>query len=97
MENIGASLKGEFSRADFHNRGALGSNCMQEITAKYPWYIQDLYFHDYIGNISSSAAIREEEFVKVQFYPRFPVCGGWKVDWNMGYKTPTKYHLKKDA
>lgn len=32
----------------------------------------------------------------MQFWPRFPVCGGWKVDWNMGYKMPTKYNLKRE-
>ena len=45
--------------------------------------------------MSSSNAIREEENVNVDYYPRFPVCGGWKIDWNMGYKMPTKYHLSR--
>lgn len=38
LENIGAELKGEFSRVDFHARGN-GQNCMQQITMDYPWYI----------------------------------------------------------
>ena len=38
MENIGAELKGEFSRVDFHKSGN-GQNCLKQITAKYPWYI----------------------------------------------------------
>ena len=94
LENIGAHLKGEFNRVDFHKKGN-GRNCMEMITAKYPWYIQNLYFHDYIGNISSTNALREEQHVNVDYYPRFPVCGGWQVDWNMGYKMPTKYHLNR--
>lgn len=61
----------------------------------YPWYIQNLYFHDYIGNVSSTNAIRRDENVNVEFYPRFPVCGGWQIDWNTGYKVPTKYHLSR--
>lgn len=96
LENIGAELKGEFNRVDFHKKGN-GLNCMEMITAKFPWYIQNLYFHDYIGNISSTNAIREEEFVNVDYYPRFPICGGWKVDWNMGYKVPTKYYLTRTS
>mmetsp|Transcript_16736 Transcript_16736/g.21151 ORF Transcript_16736/g.21151 Transcript_16736/m.21151 type:complete len:204 (+) Transcript_16736:847-1458(+) len=67
---------------------------MRQITAKFPWYIQNLYFHDFIGNISTTNAIREEEIVKVGYSPRFPICGGWKTDWNQGYKMPTKYHLR---
>ena len=96
LENIGAELKGEFNRVDFHKKGN-GQNCMEMITAKYPWYIQNLYFHDYIGNVSSTNAIREETNVNVDYYPRFPVCGGWKIDWNMGYKVPTKYHLSRQS
>ena len=38
MENIGAQLKGEFNRIDFHKTGN-AQNCMEMITAKYPWYI----------------------------------------------------------
>ena len=56
-----------------------------------------MYFHDFIGNISSTNAIRAETNVNVDYYPRYPVCGGWKVDWNMGYKVPTKYHLTKNS
>jgi len=96
LENIGAQLKGEFNRIDFHNKGS-GQNCMRQIVAKYPWYIQNLYYNDFIGNISSTFAFRHEEHVSVEYMPRYPVCGGWKVDWNMGYKMPTKYHLSKVA
>ena len=94
--NIGAELKGEFNRVDFHKRNN-GKNCMRQLSAKYPWYIQNLYFHDYIGNISSTNAIREEEHVEVDYEPRFPVCGGWKTDWNLGYKMPTKYHMTRES
>ena len=54
-----------------------------------------MYFHDYIGNISSTMATREEDHVSLRYYPRFPICGGWKVDWNQGYQMPTKYHLTR--
>ena len=93
LENVGAKLKGEFSRVDFTKRDN-AKNCMRQISAKFPWYIQNLYFHDYIGNISTTHAFREEEHVKVGYSPRYPVCGGWKVDWNQGYTVPTKYHLR---
>jgi len=57
LENYGAKLKGEFNRVDFLNKDN-AKNCMREITAQYPWYISNLYFHDYIGNISSTQAQR---------------------------------------
>lgn len=93
IENVGAALEGEFNRVDFGKREG-AKNCMRAISAKFPWYIQNLYFHDYIGNISTTNALREEEHVKVVYSPRFPICGGWKTDWNQGYKMPSKYHLR---
>ena len=33
----------------------------------------------------------------MDYYPRYPVCGGWKVDWEMGYMMPTKYHLSLES
>ena len=84
LENIGAKLKGEFSRVDFEYYRK-GDNCLKQISAKYPWYIQGMYFNDYIGNISTTNAYREEDHVSLKYYPRFPICGGWKTDWNQGY------------
>lgn len=55
-----------------------------------------MYFHDFIGNISSTAAFRKEDVVELEYQPRFPLCGGWKTDWNQGYSAPTKYHLTRD-
>ena len=83
LENVGAKLKGEFSRVDY-DYYRKGDNCLKTIFAEYPVYIQGMYFHDYIGNISSTNAFRDEEAGKVSlnYHPRFPVCGGWKIDWN---------------
>jgi hypothetical protein len=27
--------------------------------------------------------------------PRFPLCGGWKTDWDQGYSVPVKYFLNQ--
>ena len=61
-----------------------------------PRYIRGLYYWDYIGNISSSNAFRDTDFVKFKIDPRFPVMGQWKVDWSQGYNMPTRYHLFQD-
>mmetsp|Transcript_32690 Transcript_32690/g.23623 ORF Transcript_32690/g.23623 Transcript_32690/m.23623 type:complete len:203 (-) Transcript_32690:62-670(-) len=60
-----------------------------------PVHIQGLSYYDFIGNISTSHAIRLEDDHRVSFeiQPRFPVCGQWKTDWHQGYNSPTKYHL----
>jgi hypothetical protein len=83
LENVGAKLKGEFSRVDYDYYGQ-GDNCLKSIMAEYPWYIQGMYFNDFIGNISSTNAFRDQEEgrVSLTYRTRFPVCGGWKIDWN---------------
>ena len=93
VQNIGASVKGEFNRVDYE-KPRYAINCLTEIQAEYPWYIQGMYVYDFIGNISTTNAFRGEESVKLEFKPRFGICGGWKTDWNQGYNVPTKYHLK---
>ena len=94
MENIGAKVKGELSRIDIGMKKK-GKNCLQDISAQYPWYIQGMYVTDFIGNISTTNALRTEETVEFNYGPRYPVCGGWRVDWNQGYSMPTKYNLRR--
>jgi oligosaccharyltransferase complex subunit alpha (ribophorin I) len=63
------------------------------LETQLPRYIRGLYYWDYIGNISSSNALREDNEVRFRIEPRFPVFGQWKVDWSQGYNMPTRYHL----
>ena len=93
--NIGSGIKGEFSRYDYSLRGN-GENCLREISARYPWHIQGMYFNDFIGNISTTQAYRTDTAVELMYEPRFPICGGWRTDWHQGYNSPTKYHLRRD-
>ena len=94
MENIGAKVKGQYSRFDLDIKNA-GKSCLREITSEYPYYIKNMYIHDYIGNISSTHALRTHTAVNLQYEPRFPVCGGWQIDWNQGYSMPVRFHLSE--
>lgn len=62
LKNIGSKVKGEWARIDYSMKGN-GDNCMRQMAAVYPWYIQNMYFNDFIGNISSTAALRAEDGV----------------------------------
>lgn len=74
-----------------------GQQCLKEVSSEYPYYIKGLWISDYIGNISSSNALRTASKVSLEFRPRFPVCGGWQTDWNQGYNMPVKHHLSKST
>jgi oligosaccharyltransferase complex subunit alpha (ribophorin I) len=94
MWNEAAGIKGEFGRVDYQswdpNRAQYA---IKSLETDLPRYIRGLYYWDYIGNISSSNALREDDQVKFRIEPRFPVFGQWKVDWSQGYNMPTRYHL----
>jgi len=98
LYNDAAGINGQFSRVDYQpsinpNQGA---NAITSVETTLPHYIHGLYYHDYIGNISSSHAERKETGVEFNIEFRFPIFGQWKTDWNMGYNMPSQYHLFQD-
>ncbi len=95
--NEAARVKGEWGRVDYNMYNpADGKSAIKNFQIDLPRYIRGLYYYDFIGNISTSNAFRNEEHVDFSLDPRFPIFGGWKTDWNIGYNIPTKYHLFYD-
>ena len=66
--DAGAILKGAFSRYDFQRNS--GASAVKSYTTLLPAAAQDLYYRDEIGNISTSNARTEEEFVSLELRPR---------------------------
>jgi oligosaccharyltransferase complex subunit alpha (ribophorin I) len=65
MFNEAAGVKGEFGRVDYqHWDPSRAQYAIKSLQTSLPHYIRGLYYWDYIGNISSSSAFREEEEVK---------------------------------
>ena len=94
IENIGAKLIGEFGRIDYDNGITGGRNALLSIRAKLPMRSWGLWYRDEIGNVSSSNARREMNDVDLVLTPRFPILGGWKSNYDIGYNLPTKFHVK---
>ncbi len=94
VTNIGSLLDGEFGRVDYDDYGRFGGkNAIRKIRAKLPLRSWGLWYRDEIGNVSTSRASREWEEVKLDLYPRFPIMGGWKSNYNIGYNLPSKFHI----
>ena len=93
IENIGAKLIGEFGRIDYDNGITGGRNALLSIRAKLPMRSWGLWYRDEIGNVSSSNARREMNDVDLVLTPRFPILGGWKSNYDIGYNLPTKFHV----
>ena len=93
IENIGAKLIGEFGRIDYDDTGKGGRNALKSIRAKLPLRAWGLWYRDEIGNVSTSNARREMNDVDLLLTPRFPILGGWKSNFDIGYNLPTKFHV----
>ena len=93
IENIGAKLIGEFGRIDYDEGITGGKNALKSIRAKLPLRSRGLWYRDEIGNISTSNARRELNDVDLLLTPRFPILGGWKSNYDIGYNLPTKFHV----
>ena len=67
---VGAALKGPFSRYDYQRN--TGASAVKGYTTLLPAAAQDIYYRDEIGNISTSNARVEEDYVSLELRPR---CG----------------------
>jgi len=94
INHDGANLKGSFSRYDFQiNSQANGQAAVQILRQFLPETAADVYYRDDIGNISTSALRTGSPKQTFEMRPRFPLFGGWKTEYTMGYNLPTSSYL----
>jgi oligosaccharyltransferase complex subunit alpha (ribophorin I) len=94
LRHDGAQLKGPFSRYDYSkNPFQMAPSSFREITAKLPLHAADIYFRDRIGNISSSNVRVSGSDLLVDFLPRFPLFGGWRIRFYVGWNLPLQHYL----
>lgn len=97
LENVGAKLDGEFGRVDYDDNGLKGGkNALRSLEEILPLRANNLWYRDDIGNVSTSTAVREWDNVKLEIEPRFPLLGGWKTTYMIGYSLPLKFHVNVD-
>eukprot|EP01087_Luapelamoeba_hula_P009825 TRINITY_DN2569_c0_g1_i1.p1 TRINITY_DN2569_c0_g1~~TRINITY_DN2569_c0_g1_i1.p1 ORF type:complete len:494 (-),score=72.63 TRINITY_DN2569_c0_g1_i1:95-1525(-) len=95
MRHDGAKLRGEFSRFDYR-RASKGPH-IPSVTHVIPADARDIYYRDEIGNISTSNIEATEANLLLELVPRFPLFGGWKTQFYMGYDLPLSNYLFTDA
>nr|CAG4638394.1 EOG090X04O4 [Cyclestheria hislopi] len=84
----GARLKGSFSRFEYQ-REQSGVSSVKSFKTLLPPSAADVYYRDEIGNISTSNLKEGEESVELEIRPRFPLFGGWKTHYVIGYNVPS--------
>ncbi len=94
LRHDGAQLKGPFSRFDYSkNPYQMAPSSFRDLTAKLPLHATDIYFRDRIGNISSSNVRVSGSDLLVDFLPRFPLFGGWRIRFYIGWNLPLQNYL----
>jgi len=92
VRHAGAKLKGSFSRYEFQRENS-GVSAVKMFKSVLPAAASDVYYRDDIGNISTSALRFLEDSVEVELRPRFPLFGGWKTHYLLGYNVPSYEYL----
>merc|ERR1712038_2222188 len=88
----GAALKGSFSRYEFQRENS-GVAPIKSFKTFLPASANGVYYRDDIGNISTSAMRVLDDAVELDLRPRFPLFGGWKTHYVMGYNVPSYEYL----
>jgi len=92
IRHTGAALKGSFSRYDYQ-RAQDGLASVKNFKTLLPAAARDVYYRDEIGNISTSNLKEADDAVEVELRPRFPLFGGWKTHYILGYNIPSYQYL----
>lgn len=91
--HTGALLKGSFSRYEYSRESKSGQASIQSFDTILPAAASDIYYRDDIGNISTSHTRVKKDSVEVNLRPRFPLFGGWKTRYTIGYNVPSYEYL----
>ncbi|XP_067928815.1 dolichyl-diphosphooligosaccharide--protein glycosyltransferase subunit 1-like [Watersipora subatra] len=96
IRHTGAKLKGSFSRYDYQRQqSTFGS--VKSFKTVLPASAADVYYRDEIGNISTSNMKEMDDAVELELRPRFPLFGGWKTHYVIGYNVPSYQYLWTDG
>ncbi|PON50177.1 Ribophorin I [Parasponia andersonii] len=94
LVHAGARHKGVFSRVEYQSRPAFsGVSSFRKILARLPPRVHSVYYRDDIGNISSSHLRTDYQKSELEIEPRYPLFGGWKATFVIGYGLPLQDFL----
>ncbi|TYI07719.1 hypothetical protein ES332_A10G245500v1 [Gossypium tomentosum] len=94
LVHAGARHKGVFSRVDYQSRQfSNGASSFRYLLARLPARVHSVYYRDEIGNISSSHLRTNSLKSELEIEPRYPLFGGWKATFVIGYGLPLQDFL----
>ncbi|XP_004932409.1 dolichyl-diphosphooligosaccharide--protein glycosyltransferase subunit 1 [Bombyx mori] len=93
IEHTGAKLKGPFSRYDYQQDHHSGPASVRAYKTLLPASASDVYYRDTNGNISTSNMKVKKDSVELDLRPRYPLFGGWRTHYTLGYNVPSYEYL----
>ena len=96
LTHHGAKMDQEFNRVKYQLASHVSdqTNVLEKLVFKLPKEAKDIYYRDEVGNVSTSNFRNEKHISTLEIRPRFPLFGGWKTTWYMGYNVPLKNFLR---
>jgi oligosaccharyltransferase complex subunit alpha (ribophorin I) len=97
LENQGAHLKNHFSRVDWQKAAYMNPPTVALKALNVPLHAGavDPYFTDDIGNVSTSRFRPGKREANLELKPRYPVFGGWKYSFRVGWNADLASYLRK--
>lgn len=95
--NQGANLTNLFSRVEWSRSLYYQPDTSALKELRFPLQVgsKDVYFTDYIGNVSTSRFRSNRKEALLETKPRYPVFGGWKYPFTIGWNADARRFLKK--
>ncbi|PSN64470.1 Ribophorin I [Corynespora cassiicola Philippines] len=99
LTNQGASLKNHFSRVEWQKQSYMNppTSALKGLTLTLHPGAVDPYFTDDIGNVSTSRFRPGRKDASLELKPRYPVFGGWKYSFRVGWNADLATYLRKLA
>ncbi|KKA31115.1 hypothetical protein TD95_000569 [Thielaviopsis punctulata] len=92
----GANLSSLFSRVKWQQQMYMNpeTHAVKELTFNLPVGSVDPYYTDVIGNVSTSRFRANHREALLQAKPRYPIFGGWKYPFTVGWNSDTDYFVR---
>ncbi|GAP87330.1 putative ribophorin I [Rosellinia necatrix] len=97
--HYGANLSSQFSRVKWAQSQYFSPQtfALKEMKFILGAGTKDAYFTDVIGNVSTSRFRSNKREAVLELKPRYPIFGGWKYPFTVGWNADSSNYLKKSG